>query len=287
MSFVASSILPAAIIGSGALGAGASIFGGITQANAEQTAAGDISSSTSSAIQQLMQLVNQGQGAISGYTQTGAGDLMSLIQQAVGQVSPYSGAGQSVLPTLESLLNPGTASQTLQTLPGYQFSLDTGEWGINNAATATGLGGNVLTAANNYAQGTAQNTYGGLLSALQSLVGTGSGAASSAAGSLASGGLSLGNLFSGAGQSIGSLLGNAGSGIAGLTQTAGQNIASTAVGAANATAGAATGAASSLGGIGNNLLNYSILSKLLGGGSQSMYGINGGSTATGGDTLSF
>lgn len=262
MSFIA-----VAIGGAGALGAGASIFGGLTQANAEQNAASTISSSTSNAIAQLLGLVNQGQGAISGYVGTGANDLLQMIQQAVGQVSPFEAGGKSVLPTLESLLNPGTASKTLSTLPGYQFSLDTGEWGINNAATAgSGLGGNVLTAANNFAQGTAQSTYGGLLQALQSLVGTGTSAASSGAGASASGGLSLSNLFGNAGTSVASLLGNAGQTVGGLTSTAGQNIASTLVGGANALAGGVTGAASSLGGIGSSLLNYSLLSKLLGGG---------------------
>ena len=198
MSFIA-----VAIGGAGALGAGASIFGGLTQANAEQNAASTISSSTSSAIAQLLGLVNQGQGAISGYVGTGANDLLQMIQQAVGQVSPFEAGGKSVLPTLESLLNPGTASKTLSTLPGYQFSLDTGEWGINNAATAgSGLGGNVLTAANNFAQGTAQGTYGALFNALPIAGRHRNQRGTSGAGALSSGGLSLSSLFGNAGTSV-------------------------------------------------------------------------------------
>lgn len=203
MSFVAT-----AIVGAGALGAGASIFGATEQAGAEKTAANTIASTTQQGIQSLL-----------------------------GLVSPFTSAAQSIIPTLTSLLTPGTATQTLQQLPGYQFSLNTGMWGINNAATTSGLGGNVLTAANNYAQGTAQGTYSTLLNNLLSLFGSGASAA-----------------------------GSAGNQISQLTAGAGQNIAQTQVGAANAIAGGVTGATSSLG---SSLTTGLLLSKLLGGGGAS------------------
>jgi hypothetical protein len=247
MSFIAT-----AIIGGGALSAGASLFGATEQAGAEQAAAGEIGSTTQQAISQLLGLVGQGQGAISGYTAQGAQSLQSIL-------APFIGAGQTAGNTLSSLLNPGTAMQTLQSLPGFQFSLNTGLGAINNAATTSGLGGNVLTAANNYAQGTAQNTYGQLTSSLQNLFGTGANAASTA-------GVGLSSLFGGAGSSIANLLGGAASGVSGLTSTAGQNIAQTMVGQANALAGGATGAA---GGISSSITNALLLNKLLGGGALS------------------
>jgi hypothetical protein len=289
------SFISVAILGSGALGAGASLFGGLTQANAEENAANTLSSTTQSGIQQLLSLLGQGTSAIGQYTQTGATDLTSLINQAVtgagNTLGPIAGLASTAGSTLSNLLNPSTAASTLTQLPGYQFSLNSGLWGVNNAATTSGLGGNVLTAANNYAQGTAQGTWGSLVSGLQNLFGTSTGAAqslaSTQAGALSSGGLSLASLFGGSGQSIGSLLSGGGNSISSLLSGLGQNVAQTQVGAANATAGAATGVASSLGGGINTLTNYALLKNLLSGTQPGMFGgsIGGGATGVPGVSL--
>jgi hypothetical protein len=273
-----------AIVGAGALGAGASIFGASEQAGAEKAAAGTISSSTQQAIQSLLGLVNQGTTQIGNYTTQGLGALSNYTQQAVSgaqsTLSPLTKNIPQLEKTLTGLLTPGTASSVLQQLPGYQFLLNTGiTWGVDNAATTSGLGGNVLTAANNYAQGVASTSWGTLVGQLQNLLNTGATSANNLAGlttgALTGAGQSAAGLLGGAGQSIGSLLGNAGQQISGLTGTAGQNIAQTQVGSANAIAGGATGAASALGGIGSSLSNISLLNALTGGkilGSGGLFG---------------
>lgn len=241
MSFIAS-----AVVGSGLLGAGASIFGAETQANAQQAAAGTISSSLQQAISQLLGLTGQGQAAIQGYTGQGAQALTGLIQ-------PYATMGQQAGQSLTNLLtgNPQQMQRQLQQLPGYQFQLQQGEGSVNNAATTTGLGGNVIQAQTNLASGLASSNYGQYANLLQGLTNTGVGAATVGGGALAS-------LFGGAGSSTANLLGSAGSGISGLTSTAGQNIAQTQVGAAQAQAAGAQGVSSSLM---NSLLLGGILNK--------------------------
>jgi len=155
MSFIATAI---------GASAGGSLIGGILQSQALGKAAGTISSTTQQGIAQLLGLVGQGQGAISGYTGQGAQAVSGYTAQGARSLertlAPFIGQGEMAGNTLSQLLNPGTAMKTLQQLPGYQFALNTGESAINNAATTSGLGGNVITAANNFAQGTAQNTWG-------------------------------------------------------------------------------------------------------------------------------
>ena len=97
---------------------------------------------------------------------------------------------------LSLLQNPSTAAAALSQLPGFQFQQQTGMWGVNNAATAgSGLGGNVLTAASNYNQGLAQNTWLPYMQSLQQTFGTGAGAAGGQASALSTGGTSIGQLY--------------------------------------------------------------------------------------------
>jgi hypothetical protein len=291
------SFLATAIAGSAVVGAGASIFGSIEQTNALKQAQSTLQSTTSQGIQSLINLVNQGTGAVAANTATGAGalesnvatgasDIGALTGQAASQFAPYEAAGSAALPTLLGLLTgngQGSAGimQMLQNLPGFQFAQNWGMRGINNAATTSGLGGNVLTAGANYSSGLAQSTWQNIVNALQGTVNTGASAASGAAGALSAGGLSLGGLFGsagqglgslygGAGQSIGSLLGNAGSSIGNMITGMGSNVAQTQVGMGNAIAGGATGAASAFSP--NNLLSMALISKLgLGGSPGTIY----------------
>lgn len=185
MSFVAS-----AIIGAGTLGAGASIYGSMMGANAQKSA-------TNSAI-------NAQEG---------------MFQQAQSAIQPYSNFGQSLMPTLQSLLTPGpNQNATLQNLPGYQFNFTQGEKGVTNQATMSGLSGNALTAGANYASGLANSTFFPYLSALQGGVSTGSSAASSLGGLATSTGSSIGSNITGLGNAqaasnigIGNAVGSLGS----------------------------------------------------------------------------
>lgn len=179
-----------------------------------------------------------------------AQQALNLQQQqfntGLQNVQPFQQAGASVLPLLTQLLTPGAnMTDVLSKIPGFQFASDWGLKGITNAMTGRGLGGNVLTAAGNYASGLAQNTYSGITSALQNLAGMGSSAASSIMG---------GAIQSGANQAQSlTNLGNAqASGILGVSNAL----------------------SSGLGGLTSNFGSLALLSRLMGGGG-SMYGGGG------------
>ena len=99
--------IAAAIIGAGALSAGASIFGAKTAASA-QTAAS--------------------RNAISAEQQ--------IYQQNQANLQPFISAGKSALPTLQSLLTPGAnQTATLSQIPGFQFAQDWGQKAVQNLGT--------------------------------------------------------------------------------------------------------------------------------------------------------
>ncbi len=147
MSFIVSSII----------GAGASIFGSITQSNAEQQAQ-----------QQLAQQQAQTQAAIKGYLQ------------------PYSNFGQSLMPSLQSLITPGPSQNAaLEQTPGFQFANKWGQIGVRNAQSTRGLGGNNLAAGAEFGTGLAQQTWQSVVDKLLAGTGIGAGAAGTAAGTTA------------------------------------------------------------------------------------------------------
>ena len=255
--------VPAAIIGAGAIGAGASIYAGSTQASAANKAA---------------------QTSL-----TEANNSNALIQQIYSSnkamLQPFVGAGTSALTALQGLTgtnvggNPLTAplskpfeptmSQLSQT-PGYQFALQQGLLATQAGASAQGQGSAVAGVGSgqtpgvgpsgplgkslaNYAEGLASTTYQQqfqnylvqnqqIYNQLSGLVGQGEAAGSAIAGvGQAAGGQSANALLTGAGQ-YGSL---------------------TTAGAAAQAAGV-TGAA---GALGNSALLYGVLGAGQGGGS--------------------
>ena len=136
-----------AIIGSAVVGAGASIAGSQTAANAQTQAS---------------------QNAINAQQQ-----MFNVTQQ---NLSPYNTAGQGALTALQGLTgtnaggNPLTAPLTAQfqptqaqlaATPGYQFTLNQGLESTQNAYAAQGLGssGAALKGSANYAEGLAGTTY--------------------------------------------------------------------------------------------------------------------------------
>lgn len=149
-------------------------------------------------------------------------------------VAPYASAGQDILPLLKSLITPGAnMTATLSQIPGFQFAQDWGQKAVKNLGTTMGLGGNVLSAGADYATGKAQQGYGQIVNALQ---------AYGNMGAMAAGGAT-----------------NAGVNAGGTLGQIGQANAAGTLGMGNALAGGITGA-------GNAYLNYSLLSKLKGGG---------------------
>lgn len=206
MSFIA-----AAIIGSGVIGAGASLFSGFEQAGAEKQAAQTIAGAETSGI--------------------------GAIQQLLG---PIIGAGTDVLPTLKSLLIPGAnQNAVLAQTPGFQFAQQWGQIAGNNAATTSGLGGNVLAALSKFGTGLAQNTWQNTVQGLQNLFQTSAGSA-----------------------------GQGAQGISNIITGAGSQIAQTQVGGATALGAGATGAASALSSPLSTLTNFALLKNLLQGGSN-------------------
>jgi hypothetical protein len=225
--------IAAAIGGSALVGAGASIFGSMTQANAAQSA--------SQAQTQL------GQQALA--------QQLGLFNTAKGELDPFINAGSSVLPTLTKLLTPGSdMSQVLSQIPGFQFAQQYGQKAITNQATSRGLSGNALTAGADYATGSANSAYSGIVQALLSQAGIGSGAA----GSLAS--------------AAGATGGQVGSTLGGI----GNSIASGILGSANAQASGATGVANAVSGGANGFMNYNLLQSLLNKNSGGAVGIYSG-----------
>lgn len=181
--------------------------------------------------------------------QQALGQQQSMFNTAQNALNPYITSGQSVLPTLQALLTPGTSASTLSQMPGFQFQSQYGTKAATNALSArTGASaGPLATAISQYNNGLAGTTWGNTVNALQGFANTGAGAAGSLAGNAIASGNSQANTLTG--------IGNA--------QAAGT------LGSANALSGGLTGATSA----GSNAL---LLSKLLnnsgGGGSPGIYG---------------
>jgi hypothetical protein len=205
----------AAIGGGAALTAGANIFGANKAASAQTNAA-------NAAIQAQENMFGQAQNALN----------------------PFINAGSSVLPTIQQLLTPGAnMSAVLSQIPGFQFAQQYGQKAITNQATSRGLSGNALTAGADYATGSANSAYGGILQALLGLSGQGA-------------------------QAGGALAGNA-------IQT-GANIGGALTNRGQAQAGGATGTTNAIAGAGGTIGNLATLNALTGGNllnSANMYGV--------------
>jgi hypothetical protein len=122
-----------AVIGSAVVGAGASIMGAKTQADA---------------------------------TKDASAQQMAMYKQTRADLSPYNQAGQSatnqLMSQLPSLTAPITMDEaTLRNTPGYQFNLSQGLKSTQNSAAARGLGlsGAAMKGAASYATGLADSTY--------------------------------------------------------------------------------------------------------------------------------
>lgn len=201
----------AAAAGIGAVG---SIVGGTIQSNAASNASNQ-----------------QAQGAANALAQQ-----KQQFQTAQSTLQPYTSAGSSVLPTLQSLLNPGEASQTLQSLPGFKFASNWGNLSATNALAAQGLGGSagpLAKAISDYNQGLASTQYGNLTGMLQNFANMGSNAGSALAGNAISSGNAMANTL----------------------QNQGNALAAGTLGSGSALSGGLTGAS----GIGSNTLLFSKL----------------------------
>jgi hypothetical protein len=192
-----------AIVGAGVLSAGATVAGSSAAASAQKSAANQANATQRYFYDQNKQILN-----------------------------PFITGGQQDYATLNSLLNPSTAQNTLDRLPGYQFTLGQGLKSVQNSAAARGLGvsGAALKGAAQYATGLANSTYGSYVN----------------------------NLLGGA--TIGE---NAGAALAGVGSNTGNQISSNQIGAGNAQAAAYNSIGGAVGGAANNISQYYLLNSLL------------------------
>lgn len=160
----------AAILGVGALNAGASIYGAHQQKKAAGKAA-DVS--------------------------------LDMYNMTRGDLAPYNTGGQAMFADANRLLtgSPAEAQARMEGMPGYQFALSQGLKGVQNSAAARGLGvsGAALKGAATYATGLADQTYGNQVNRLfqGATIGENAGAQTGAAGTAAAG--QAGSAYIGAG----------------------------------------------------------------------------------------
>ena len=178
--------------------------------------------------------------------------------QVRADLAPYRDAGSNALNTLQTNMpgltapfNPDMA--TLENTPGYKFTRDQGLLGVQNAASARGLGvsGSALKDAAKYATGLADNTYStqfnidqaNKTNAYNKLMG-----------------------LVGAGQSSAAQTGAFGTQ---ATANANNYLTSGAAASAAGQIGSANAIASGANGVGNSLQNYALMNSLFSSGASS------------------
>lgn len=219
--------IAAAIIGAGALTAGASIYGASKAAKSQTQAA------------------NQAIAAQQG-----------MFNKAVELNQPFITAGSGAAGTLSNLLKPGAdMSSLLKTIPGFKFLQDITQQGVTNQATATGLSGNTLLQGANAGSNIALSAgWVPIVNALQGLVNTGSQSASSLGGqAVQTGGLigqnliGAGNAQAGSAMATAGALGNFGNSLA--TATLLSKLLNNSAGGAGGTTNGMYGLSADLGGL--------------------------------------
>jgi hypothetical protein len=195
------------------VGAGTSLYGSGQQASAEKNA-----------INAQMQMFNTASGYENPFIQTGQNALQQYMQSLPGLTQPFTAA-------------------TLPSTPGYQFTLNQGQKGVQNGYAAQGLGssGAAMKGASDYTTGLAQSTYNQQL-----------------------------QNYLAQNQQIASLLyqpvqtgANAANALTGAAIQTGQGIGSSMVGEGNALAAGGAGVSNSVTGGVNSALQYNLLQQLI------------------------
>lgn len=231
------SFLATAVIGAGVIGAGASIYGANKAADAQTNAA------NASIAAQKDQF---------GQTKDALQPFINFGQGQTGNAAAFSNTSDpnSVLSKLLALTGAGPGGSTdmnaaLANTPGYQFSLEQGNKAVTSGLAARGLagpGGALAKGGANYAEGLAGTTWQSVVNALQNAYSSGSG--------------SLQNMVNtGAG---------AASSLAGNSTAVGQGISNSLIGSGNAQAGAATATGNAIGGGASSVSSALLLKQLLG-----------------------
>lgn len=248
--------IAAAVLGAGALGAGASIWGANKAAGAQTDAA-------TAAITNQKSMFDTTKNMLSPFVNAGAGG----IDQLKDWLSSSGGTtGGNPLSALLKLVMPGAdQSATLQQTPGYQFAQGQGTRSALNALAARGLGGSpgaIAKGVSTFNSGLASQTWDNVVKNLLSTFQTG------------------GNAL----QGLVNTGVNAGGALAGVGTNTANSITGSLTGAGNAQAAGANATGAAVGGLGNSLTTAALLQQLgLGGGSGG--GIYQGASSVGGNPL--
>lgn len=282
--------IAAAVLGAGALSAGAGIWGA-SKASDAQTSASQAS------IANQQQMYAQNKNMLSPFIGMGAEGIPNLQNwtnpndpnNTLGKLQnwwdPAGGTGgNNPLSSLIKLTTPGAdMSATLAQTPGYQFAQSQGTRAALNALAGRGLGGSpgaIAKGVGGYVTGLAGNTWQNVVNSLQNTVNTGGAGLQSA---FASGGSALQNL-------VNTGLTGASS-LAGVGTNTTNQISGALTGAGNAQAAGYNAIGSAIGGFGNNATTAALLNQLQsGGGGGGIYGNNAntwqGNSSVGGAPLS-
>lgn len=144
--------------------AGGAIVGGVISASGAKSAASTQANAANNAAQMQLDQYNQTRQDLSPYNSLGTASINPLLQ-AMGYTGNYDSNGNLTgLTQKSSILNSpfSFSAKDLDKTPGYQFTLQQGLKGVNNAAAAQGLGlsGAQLKGAASYTTGLADQTYG-------------------------------------------------------------------------------------------------------------------------------
>lgn len=218
--------IAAAVLGAGALSAGASIWSANKASNAQTQAA-------QQGIQAQQQMYESNKNLLSPFIQAGQGGIDNLKNW----IDPTSTTNP--LSALVKLVTPGAdMSSVLEQTPGYQFSANQGTRAAMNALAARGLGGSpgaIAKGVGGYVSGLASNTWDSVVRNLLNTFSAGGNALQNFVNSGADAGKALAGVGSDTANSVASLLTGSGN-----TQAAGYNAIGNAIG------GAANGVPSAL-----------------------------------------
>lgn len=131
---------------------------------------------------------SQASGAQSDAANAAAQTQRDIYASNKAMLQPWNDQGFAGYGTLRDLLgvggNSSTMQSTLESLPGYQFTLNQGLKSVQNGAAARGLAnsGAALKGAAGYATGLANSNYGAYVNQLSNYAGMGLNAADALAG---------------------------------------------------------------------------------------------------------
>jgi len=264
----------------GAIVGGSAIVGGLISSKASKSAAKTQANAANNASDLTWQQYNQTRNDLMPYMNAGKSELGKYTNYL--NSNPYlSGKKQfsaSGLPYANGAGNFTFNASNLDQTPGYQFTLQQGMRGVNNSASARGLGlsGAQLKGISDYTTGLADNTYNeqyqNALNAYNSSYNNALSTYNTNYNTAANQANRLYNLVN-LGENAASQSGN-------LGQTAASNAGQLATSGANALAAGTVGSANALTGAINGASNAYLLSSLLGnyGNSGSTYGLYGNGT---------